>query len=133
MTLVQHNPSNVPAPVGGYSQGQEVRAGSRLLFVSGQIPVRPDGSVPETFEGQCAQAWENIAAVLASAGMELRHLVKVTTYLTDRDQAEANGEIRRRVLGDAQPALTVVVAQTLESPWLLEIEAIAADEAKADD
>ena len=48
-------------------------------------------------------------------------------YLTDRDQADANGRIRREVLpAGTRPALTVLVAQTLESPWLLEIEAIAA-------
>jgi 2-iminobutanoate/2-iminopropanoate deaminase len=53
--------------------------------------------------------------------------VKVTTDLPDRAQADANSRIRREMLPpDARPALTVVVAHTLESQWLLEIEAIAA-------
>ena len=50
----------------------------------------------------------------------------VTTYLTHADQVERNGQIRRRILDDVRPALTVVIAQTLESRWLLEIEASAA-------
>jgi enamine deaminase RidA (YjgF/YER057c/UK114 family) len=53
-------------------------------------------------------------------------LVKVTTYLTHREQADANGRIRRERLGGVRPAITVVVVQTLAAEWLLEIEAIAA-------
>lgn len=121
-----YDPESIPAPIGGYSHGVETGPGQRLLFISGQIPVRPDGSVPDDFEGQCAAAWSNVLAVLASAGLGPHDLVKVTTWLTDRNQADANGRIRRAHLGDARPALTVLVAQTLESPWLVEIEAIAA-------
>ena len=120
-----YNPESIAAPIGGYSHAVETGPGPRLLFVSGQIPVRPDGSVPDDFEGQCAAAWSNVLAVLASAGLGPLDLVKVTTWLTDRSQAESNGRIRRAHLGDARPALTVVVAQTLASPWLVEIEAIA--------
>lgn len=127
--FTHHNPPDVTAPVGGYSHALEVPPGRRLLFISGQIPELPDGSVPDGFEAQCRAVWANLRATLAAASLEPRHLVKVTTYLTHRDQADANGRIRREMLGGHQPALTVVVAQTLSSPWLLEIEAIAAGEA----
>jgi enamine deaminase RidA (YjgF/YER057c/UK114 family) len=121
-----HDPRSIPPPIGGYSQGIELAAGARLLFISGQIPARADGSVPRDFEGQCHAVWDNLLAVLAEAGMGPEHLVKVTTYLTSRDQAESNSRIRRERLGDARPALTVMVAQTLETEWLLEVEAVAA-------
>ena len=121
-----HDPATVPAQVGNYTQGLEVPAGTRLLFVSGQIPVRPDGTVPQGFEAQCHAVWDNVLAVLASAGMGAEHLVKVTTYLTSRDQAEINGRVRRERLGAVRPALTVVIAQTFAPEWLLEIEAVAA-------
>ena len=121
-----HDPPSVPQAVGSYTHGLEVPGGSRLLFVSGQIPVRVDGSVPADFEGQCHVVWDNLLAVLASAGMGPEHLVKVTTYLTSRDQAEINGRVRRERLGGTRPALTVVIARTFASEWLLEIEAIAA-------
>ncbi|WP_394823800.1 RidA family protein [Pendulispora albinea] len=119
------NPETISAPIGGYSQGLEVQGPARTLYISGQIPERPGGEVPTDFEAQCEAVWSNIHEVLKSAGMGFEHLVKVTTYLTHRDQAEANSRIRRRILGDTSPALTVIVAQTLESPWLLEIDAIA--------
>lgn len=126
MNTTPRNPSAGPSPIGGYSQGLDIAGFSRLLFVSGQIPETADGDVPADFEAQCRQVWANIVAVLEEAGLSLDNLVKVTTFLTDRNQADANGRIRREVLGERRPALTVMVAQTLESPWLLEIEAIAA-------
>ena len=60
--------------------------------------------------------------------MTVANLVKVTTYLTDRAQASENREIRTRRLQGAKPALTVVVSQTLDAEWLLEIDAVAAAE-----
>lgn len=114
------------APVGRYSHAVEIEPGNRYLFISGQIPEKPDGSVPEGFEAQCHAVWDNIFAVLASADMDAQHLVKVTTFLTSAKQTEANSRIRQARLGELHPALTVVVAGTLESQWLLEIEAIAA-------
>ena len=126
MDFVRHDPRSVAAPRGSYTHGLEVPPGARILFISGQIPELADGTVPSDFEGQCRAVWSNIQAVLAGAGMSVANLVKVTTYLTRQDQADPNGRIRREVLGASRPALTVVVTQTLESQWLLEIEAIAA-------
>jgi enamine deaminase RidA (YjgF/YER057c/UK114 family) len=126
MELTRHDPASVSAPRGGYTHGLEIGSGARLLFISGQIPEAVDGTVPSSFDSQCRAAWSNIVATLASAGMTVNNLVKVTTFLTRQDQAEANGAIRREVLGAHRPALTVVVVQTLESQWLLEIDAIAA-------
>jgi enamine deaminase RidA (YjgF/YER057c/UK114 family) len=121
----RYDPAGIAPPEGHYTHALAVPAGAQLLFVSGQIPVRPDGIVPEGFEAQCEVAWDNVLAALASAGAGPEHLVKVTTYLTDRSQADANGRIRRTKLGAVRPALTVVVVETLLSAWLLEIEAVA--------
>ncbi len=60
--------------------------------------------------------------------MSFENIVKVTTYLTNPNQAIRNGEMRRKFLGKLQPALTVVVVQTLNPKWLLEVEAIAVAE-----
>jgi 2-iminobutanoate/2-iminopropanoate deaminase len=138
MATFSHNPPEIPAPVDGtgasgstvssYSHGLEVRNSSRLLFITGQIPERPDGSIPDNFAEQCEAIWNNIEAVLRSANMTVANLVKVTTFLTDRAQNGINAHIRRRHLGDHKPALTVIVVQTLDPQWLLEIEAIAAAE-----
>lgn len=126
MTLRSHNPSRVPRPVGRYVQGLEIEAPARLMYISGQIPEDAEGGIPRDFEAQCRLVWSHIGDVLGLAGMTFDNLVKVTTFLTDRGQAEINSAVRREVLRQHEPALTVVVVQTLSAEWLLEIEAIAA-------
>jgi enamine deaminase RidA (YjgF/YER057c/UK114 family) len=66
-------------------------------------------------------------AVLAAAGLGIEHLVKVNTFLTERSQLQANRAVRRRMLQNHEPASTVMVAETVDGKWLLEIEAIAAE------
>ncbi len=120
------SPADVTPAVGGYSHGCVAVRASELLFISGQIPEDANGGVPDDFEGQCRAVWENIGKILRDAGMSIENLVKVTTFLTARDQVVPNREVRTDVLGEHAPALTVVVVETLDSRWLLEIEAVAA-------
>jgi len=124
---VSHNPANIHAPSGGYSMGLEISQHRRLLFISGQVPENAEGSVPDGFEAQCEQAWRNVIAVLEAAGLGVGHLVKITTFLSDRSQVVANRAIRRKMLAGHEPALTVMVAEIIDGKWLLEIEAIAAE------
>lgn len=126
MNIRSINASDAPDASGSYAQAVELHGCERLLFVSGQIPVTRDGDVPDDFDAQCRLVWRNVEAQLAAAGMSLDHLVKVTTYLSDRRYRDANGAIRREVLGARTPALTVVIAGIYDEAWLLEIEAIAA-------
>lgn len=115
-----------PPVQGSYPQAVEVEGATRWLHLSGQIPVRPDGSLPPDFEGQCRQCWANVEAQLRAAGMSLDNLVKVTTYLADRRWALENRAVRLEVLAGRQPALTVLVAGIFDADWLVEIEAVAA-------
>jgi len=117
---------DAPAAAGGYAQAVEVADARRFLFVSGQVPVAADGSLPDGFRAQCSQAWRNLEAQLRADGMGLDDLVKVTTFLADRGDAAENRRVRREVLGDRSPALTVVVAGIFDERWLVEIEAVAA-------
>ena len=125
--IVRHNPAAVHAPSSGYSMGLEVGQHRRLLFISGQVPEKSDGAVPEGFEAQCEQAWRNVIAVLTSAGLGVEHLVKINTFLTDKSQVAPNRAIRRKMLAGNEPASTVMIAETVDGKWLLEIEAIAAE------
>ncbi|MFF5209124.1 RidA family protein [Streptosporangium sp. NPDC000396] len=65
-------------------------------------------------------------AVLAHHDMVLSDLVKVTTFLSDRAYRAENSAVRREILGDHAPALTVIITGIYDEAWLLEIEAIAA-------
>ena len=115
-----------PPVEGAYPQAVEVVEATRWLYLSGQIPVAPDGSLATDFRGQCEQVWANVETQLRAAGMTLDNLVKVTTFLSDRAHALDNREVRIRVLAGRQPALTVIVTGIFDAAWLVEIEAVAA-------
>jgi enamine deaminase RidA (YjgF/YER057c/UK114 family) len=119
------DPDSVPTASGGYTQGLLITGLTELLVVSGQVPETPDGDIPGDFESQCRQAWANVVSVLGAAGLTTTNLLKVTTYLSDRRYAETNSLVRREVLGEHRPALTVVITGIYDERWLLEIEAIA--------
>ena len=115
-----------PPVQGSYPQAVEVTGPTRWLYLSGQIPVGPDGTLAADFAGQCEQVWSNIETQLAAADMTLDNLVKVTTFLSDRAHALENREVRIRRLAGRQPALTVIVTGLFDATWLVEIEAVAA-------
>lgn len=64
----------------GYSAA--VRGGE-LLFVSGQVGSRDDGSPEPVFRKQVERAFQNLIAVLDAAGCTLDDIVDVTTFHTD--------------------------------------------------
>lgn len=120
------NPAILPAAAGNYTHGVQVDGARRMVFVSGQVPWGNEhGRVPESFEAQCRMVWRNVLAVLGEAGMGVKNLVKVTTYLSDRQFRALNSKIREEVLGDHAPALTVIICDIYSENWLLEIEAVA--------
>jgi len=120
------NPAGAP-PSPFYSQGVEVEAGARLVFVSGQVGVRPDGSVPEGIGEQARAAIENLIAVLAAAGMTPSDIVKTTIYLTDEANFDGFTSAAVPLLAQPPAATTLVYVKALASPaFLVEIEAIAA-------
>jgi enamine deaminase RidA (YjgF/YER057c/UK114 family) len=120
------NAPAAPASSRGYAQAMEVQGATRLLFISGQIPMAPDGTVPATFADQCRLVWTNIDHQLTAAGMTLDNLVKITTFLSSRAYAAENSAVREAVLGSRTPALTVIITGIFDETWLVEIEAIAA-------
>lgn len=127
MTTIRPLTGDGSPPVqGSYPQAVEVTGATRWLYLSGQIPVAPDGSLAADFTGQCRQVWANVETQLHAAGMTLDNLVKVTTFLASRDHALENRQVRIEVLAGRQPALTVIVTGIFDESWLVEIEAVAA-------
>lgn len=126
MKLKLDNPAAVVPPLGAYSHSVEVPAGARLVFVSGQVPVRPDGSLPETLEDQADQVYANIVAVLAAKGIGPDAIIKLTTFIVGDDDAEFVRAARRKHLGGHRPASTAVYVRRLVDPaWKVEIDAVA--------
>ncbi|GMV48171.1 MAG: enamine deaminase RidA [Pseudomonadota bacterium] len=121
------NPVELGQPLGSYAQVLEVPAGADLVFLSGQTPIRADGSIPTDFDEQAEVVWRRIEAALAAVGLECRHICRVVTYLLDSADAPRHARIRARYLGDARPASTGVVVQQLFNPaYRLEVEVTAA-------
>lgn len=121
-----HNPPNVSLG-GNYSHGAELAPGSRVLYVSGQVGVDSKSKVMTGIDKQCDQVWKNIAAVLKSAGMTYKNIVKVNAYLTDSRFIPAYRESRNKVMTAPWPASTLVIVTGLASPdMLVEIEVVAA-------
>ncbi|MBX8508782.1 RidA family protein [Pseudomonas cichorii] len=118
-----HTP-NAAAPGGHYSQAVRHQG---LLWVSGQLPVRADGShsVDETFEVQAAIALNNLMAILEQAGSGADDLLKVTVYIVGIEHWPAFDQLYARCLGQHRPARAVVPVPVLHHGYLIEIEAVA--------
>lgn len=116
-----------PAPFSAYSQAVEVEAGARLVHVSGQVGVAPDGELVGDEKGQHEQAWRNVLAILAEAGMGAQDIVEVHAYVTAPSGVALYREVREAVLGGARPASTLLIVAGLADPkWLVEISVVAA-------
>jgi 2-iminobutanoate/2-iminopropanoate deaminase len=127
MELIPHNPTEGVYSTGGdWVHAMEVRNAARLLFVSGTMGLRPDFTAPTTLDEQLECVWNNLRAILASAGMTVDNIVRLTSYLRDASYAEANARARIAALGDRRIPTTAIVVQTLEPDWLIELEVIAA-------
>jgi len=125
-TIVRNPNSGIYAATGDYVHALEVRAAERLLFVSGTMGLDAKGVPGAGLDEQLRLIWSNISTILASAEMSVDNIVRLTSYLRDPAYADANAKARVAALGGRIIPTTAIVAQTLVSDWLVEIEVIAA-------
>ncbi len=124
MRVIQ--PDSVVKPASNYAQAVLLPAGGERLVISGQIGVRPDGSVAEGLEAQMEQAWTNIIELLHAAGFTKGHLVRIFVYVTVPGQVALYRAVRDRMLTGHLCANTYLEISGLASPeFLCEIEAEA--------
>jgi len=113
----------------GYSNGMS--AEGRQIYVSGQVGWDGQGRFVEGGMGaQVLQTLRNIVAILAEAGARPEHLVRLTWYVTSRDEYYADleqiGRAYREVIGKHYPVMAVVQVVALMEPQAkVEIEATA--------
>ena len=121
-------PQGWPRPK-GYSNG--IAAHGRQVFVAGQVGWDAQGRFASaTLAGQVKQALLNIMAVLAEADAKAEHIVRLTWYVTSREeylsQLQEIGEGYRAVMGKHFPVMSVVqVVALMEREAKVEIEATA--------
>ena len=123
--LRKFNPAGLTASP-AYSQGVEATGFQRILFISGQVGTKPDGSVAEGIQEQTIAAIANLKKVLADADMSIEDVAKYTIYLTDERLLGEFMEAGGGALPTQPPAATLLIVKALAAPPLLiEIEAIA--------
>jgi 2-iminobutanoate/2-iminopropanoate deaminase len=110
-----------PAPAGPYSHAVVANG---FVYVSGQGPVNPEtGSVPDGFEDQVRQTFENLRTILEAAGSGLGDVVKVNAYVTDLTRFARFNEVYREFFAQDPPARTTVGADLLGI--LVEVDCVA--------
>jgi 2-iminobutanoate/2-iminopropanoate deaminase len=114
--------ANAPAAIGPYSQAIAV---SNLLFTSGQIPLRADGTLNDgDITAQTTQVLANLKAVIEAAGASLDKVVKTTVFMKNLDDFAAMNKVYGDTFGSHTPARSTVQVAKLPRDVLVEIEAI---------
>ena len=121
------SPTTIHPPFSAYSNGVEVPEGQRLVFCSGQLGITKDGQIPATAGEQAALAFDNIAAILADAGLGLEHVVRIDAYVTGREHLKPYMDVRNSRFSHPLPASTLMIVSGFVRPeFFVEIEVVAA-------
>jgi enamine deaminase RidA (YjgF/YER057c/UK114 family) len=114
----------LPAPA-GYSHA--VKAGGPLVFTSGQIAVRADGTIPDGFEAQARLVFEHLGHALNAAGAGWSDVIKLTIFVTTLDELDTFRRVRDEFVDTSRPPASslVRVAGLIREALLLEVEAVA--------
>lgn len=112
-----------PAAIGPYSQGILV---NNLFYSSGQIPLKADGTmVTGDVKEQTKQVFQNLEAVLTSAGASFETVVKATVFIANMDDFAAVNEVYGEYFSTHKPARSCVEVSRLPKDALVEIEVVA--------
>lgn len=112
------------APPVNNTYSQAVRLGG-VIYLSGQLGVRPDGTLPAEFRAQVRQALDNVATVLKAAGSSLALVAKVNIYITDFALLREMNEVYPEYFPH-RPAKTTVQIARLDKGAQIEVEVVAA-------
>jgi enamine deaminase RidA (YjgF/YER057c/UK114 family) len=120
------NPTTIHPPLAAYAHQIEVSGEERWLVLSGQVGMRPDGTLPEDPIQQLEIALENIFRNLQAAGMGVQDLVKLTLYLAGEWDTSRRREVMTVKLLGHQPCSTLIYVAGLAAPiYKVEIDAWA--------
>lgn len=121
------NPAQIHPPFAPYSHGMVVPAGQKIVFCSGQLGIGADKTLPPDCAGQARICFDNIAAILAEAGMTLANIVRINAYVTGREHLPDYMAVRNALFSEPYPASTLMIVGGFARPeFVVEIEAIAA-------
>jgi enamine deaminase RidA (YjgF/YER057c/UK114 family) len=120
-------PTSLRPPFAAYSHAVEISTPACFLFASGQLGVSPDDVVPEGIEEQAVLCFENIAKILAEAGMSFADVVRFSAFVTDRAYFPIYGKVRSRYVEGSTFSSTLLIVSGFTRPeFKIEIEVTAA-------
>ena len=127
MAIKRINPSSLGQP-GGY---HHVVKDGKTIYLARQVARDRDGKTVGVGDASAhaEQVFRNIQAALESVGSDLGHILKMTTFMTHREDFPAYWAARSKFLTDdhALPASTLILCSGLADPDIrIEIEAVAA-------
>jgi len=121
------NPASVRTPFGNYNHGLLVPAGASLLVTSGQLGIQEDDTIPPDVTGQAEICFEAIGAILAEAGMSYDDVIRISGFVTRREDFPDYMAVRDRYTGTVKPVSTLLVVGGFTRPeFLVEVEVTAA-------
>lgn len=127
--VVRFIKSDTLPPAPGYSQAVEVRPGSRIVYISGQVAMDHSGKLvgEGDLRAQATQTFENLKAALQTSGATFENVVKLNSYFVDMSQLPAFREVRDKYVNTANPpaSTAVQVSRLFREGYLVEVEAVA--------
>ncbi len=118
------NTSQAPAAIGPYNQA--IRYGN-FVYTSGQVALDPASGqlVGDDVQTQTHRVFQNLQAVLESAGSSLNNIVKTTVFLTSMSDFQAMNTVYAEYFQETKPARSTIAVVELPRKALVEIECVA--------
>jgi len=127
------NPDTVHPPFGNYHHGVVVEAPARILVTSGQLGISKDGAIPDSCYEQAKLCLQAIAATLRGADMSIEHIVRLSAFVTNREDFAEYMRARDEFVATPAPASTLIIVSGFTSEkFKVEIEATAVCSVGAD-
>lgn len=121
------NPPSVRRPFGNYNHGLLVPPGASLLVTSGQLGIAVDDAIPDDVTAQAELCFEAIRAILDEAGMTLADVIRISGFVTKREDFAPYMAVRDRYTLDPKPVSTLIIVSGFTRPeFLVEVEVTAA-------
>ena len=125
MPLQRTNPATMHQPRGYH----HVVKDGNTVYIAGQVGRDKDGNTVGVGDAaaQADQTLSNVQAALASVGSDMNHIMKLTVYLTHREDIPAYRVARAKFIpDDATPASTLILCAGLAEPeFRIEVEVVA--------
>jgi enamine deaminase RidA (YjgF/YER057c/UK114 family) len=127
MGIKTFNPPSVRKPFGQYNHGLLVPPGASLLVTSGQLGISVEEKIPPDVAAQAELCFKAIGAILKEAGMSFADVIRISGFVTSREDFPAYMAVRDRFTLEPKPVSTlIVVGGFTRAEFLVEVEVTAA-------